>query len=112
MKLRATCLQTHNAPEMVAFYTKVFGHEPFVDGGVDFQFREEQLTVFKLDEGDGSATTGVAMVYAADDVDADYARLNALGLCNLGPPTDKPWGVRSFVVNDPDGNAVSLMKHL
>lgn len=111
MKLRAACIQTHHADALVAFYTRVFGHSPYVDGDVDYQFAAEQLTVFRLDDGE-PATQNIALVFTVGDVDAEYARLDDLGLCNATPPTNKPWGVRSFLIHDPDGNTVSFTKAL
>jgi predicted enzyme related to lactoylglutathione lyase len=110
MTLRASCIQARNAGSLVNFYRKVFGHEPEVDGGVDFRFQPEQLTVYQLGEGEGPETSGIAMIYQAEDVDAEYARLDTLGLANLTAPTDKPWGVRSFMIEDPAGNRVSFIK--
>jgi catechol-2,3-dioxygenase len=46
MKLRAACIQVRDARPLTEFYTKVFGHEPEVDGGVDFRFCPEQLTIY------------------------------------------------------------------
>lgn len=108
MQLRAACIQTHNADALVDFYTKVFQHAPFDDGGVDYQFTPEQLTVFRLSESEQPATAHAALVYAVSDVDLVYARLLGQGLAASGPPTDKPWGVRSFLMQDPDGNTVSF----
>lgn len=110
MKLRAACLSTRNIDPMVAFYTSLFGHAPEIDGDVDFRFVPEQLTVFRLEGQERAATSNASLIYAVDDVDAVYARLSALGLCSEGAPTDKPWGVRSFLVRDPDGNLVSFAK--
>lgn len=112
MKLRAACIQARDALPLVAFYRKVFGHEPEVDGDVDFRFCPEQLTVYRMGEGEGTETRGVAMIYRVEDVDAEYARLTDLGLANLGAPTDKPWGIRSFMIRDPAGNLVSFTKDI
>lgn len=111
MRLRAACLMTRNLEAMVAFYEKMFGHAPEVDGNVDFRFVPEQLTVFRL-EADEQPTQELALIYDVEDADAVYARLDALGLCNASTPTDKPWGVRSFMVIDPDGNMVSFAQRL
>ena len=112
MKLRAACIQARDALPLVDFYTLVFGHEPEVDGGVDVRFYPEQLTVYRMGEEEGSETHGIAMIYQVEDVDAEYARLDGLGLANLGAPTDKPWGVRSFMIRDPAGNLVSFTKDI
>lgn len=112
MKFHAACIQTRDALPLVSFYRKLFGHEPDVADGVDFRFHEEQLTVYQMGEGEGSETHGIAMIYRVEDVDAEYARLDGLGLANLGAPTDKPWGVRSFMIRDPAGNLVSFTKDI
>jgi predicted enzyme related to lactoylglutathione lyase len=112
MKLRAACIQARDALPLVDFYRKVFGHEPEVDGGVDFRVYPEQLTVYQMGEGNGPETRGIAMIYRVEDVDAEYDRLNELGLANLGAPMDKPWGVRSFMIRDPAGNLVSFTKDI
>jgi uncharacterized glyoxalase superfamily protein PhnB len=112
MKLRAACIQARDARPLVEFYQMVFGHEPEVDAGVDFRFYDEQLTVYQLGEGEGPETHGIAMIYKVDDVDSEFTRLNARGLTNLVAPTDKPWGVRSFMVEDPAGNLVSFTEDI
>lgn len=111
MKLHGACVQTHNIEAMVDFYKKIFGYEPTVDGGVDFRFLNSQLIIFKLNDEKALPTKAVALIYNVDDVDFEYSRLNDLGIAN-NPPTNKPWGVRSFVVNDPDDNIVSFVKSL
>jgi uncharacterized glyoxalase superfamily protein PhnB len=40
-----------------------------------------------------------------DDVDAVHATVTTLEGCTVsGPPKDHPWGERSFLLTDPDGN--------
>ena len=109
MKLFGACIQTHNIEEMVAFYSKIFGYQPAVDGGVDFRFPDHQLIIYRLTDTAMPETKAAALIYSVDDVDAVYSRLAVLNMTDK-PPTDKPWGVRSFVITDPDGNTVSFMK--
>jgi uncharacterized glyoxalase superfamily protein PhnB len=40
----------------------------------------------------------------ADDIDATYEELKALGAHIVDPLEKKPWGLRQFTVRDPDGN--------
>lgn len=40
------------------------------------------------------------------DLDATYARFQELGIATEGPPSVKPWGMRDFLLLDPDGNLV------
>ena len=40
-----------------------------------------------------------------EDVDAVHATVSQLESCSVsGPPKDHPWGERSFLLTDPDGN--------
>jgi uncharacterized glyoxalase superfamily protein PhnB len=112
MRLQGACIQTHNITKLVDFYKKVFEKEPVVDGGVDYRFYDTQLVVFKLEDEKMPPTRNVALIYAVDDVDYEYYRLLNQDIKIDYPPTDKPWGVRSFIVNDPDGNTVSFFRNL
>lgn len=112
MRLRAACLMTHNIRAMAAFYAALFGREAEVVDVVDYRFASEQLTLFRLEDADETpSTTHASLIYTVDDPDAVHARLAAQGI-DAPPPTDKPWGVRSFLVTDPDGNLVSFTKPL
>jgi predicted enzyme related to lactoylglutathione lyase len=42
------------------------------------------------------------------DVDAEYARLRDVVDSWVNEPTDMPWGNRSLLLRDPDGNLVNL----
>lgn len=54
-----------------------------------------------------------ALVLAADDVDALYARLKGLGVECAGAPTDQPaWGIRAAHFRDPDGNLIEVFSPL
>ncbi len=51
---------------------------------------------------------GSAIGVTVDDVDAAYERIVALAddfsLSLSGPPKEHPWGEKSFLLTDPDGN--------
>lgn len=112
MRLHGVCIQTHNIAKLVDFYKKVFEQEPDVDGGVDYRFYEAQLIIFKLEVDKAPSTKNAALIYAVDDVDYEYNRLVNLEIRIPSPPTDKPWDVRSFIFDDPDGNTVSFMVNI
>lgn len=42
------------------------------------------------------------------DVDEEYTRLQAFVKTWVKPPTNQPWGTRSFYSRDPDGNLVDF----
>lgn len=45
---------------------------------------------------------GLILSFEVDDVDAEFERLKAAGLEIYQNLQDKPWGERSFVINDPN----------
>ncbi|MGN6325417.1 VOC family protein [Pseudolysinimonas sp.] len=47
-------------------------------------------------------------VGSAGEVDAAFASLRALGATIVQEPTVMPWGNRSLLVEDPDGNLVNV----
>lgn len=50
----------------------------------------------------------VIVEFLTRDVDADYARLRDAVHSWVNEPTDMPWGNRSLLLRDPDGNLVNL----
>jgi uncharacterized glyoxalase superfamily protein PhnB len=50
----------------------------------------------------------LSLYVEVDDVDATYERVRATGAPVDGPPSDKPWGDRSFALADPQGVRVYL----
>lgn len=49
------------------------------------------------------AGEGLFFVLNVPSADREYGRLFAAGAELLGPPTDQPWGMRSFALRDPNG---------
>jgi predicted enzyme related to lactoylglutathione lyase len=62
--------------------------------------------------GAGSARAAdnhsVIIEFRVDDVDAEYTRLKAFVGEWVREPTTMPWGNRSILFRDPDGNLVNL----
>jgi predicted enzyme related to lactoylglutathione lyase len=46
------------------------------------------------------------------DANAEYRRVQALGVEVKEPPKDLPWGYRYFHIEDPDGNGVDIVQAL
>lgn len=51
---------------------------------------------------------GIWMNLEVEDVDAEYARIQAAGLPVAVTLRDEPWGERHFTVTDPNGVAVNV----
>jgi uncharacterized glyoxalase superfamily protein PhnB len=56
------------------------------------------------------AAGGILINFEVEDVDAEYARLQAHGAEMLLPLRDEPWGQRHFIVRGPDGVAIDIIK--
>jgi uncharacterized glyoxalase superfamily protein PhnB len=63
-------------------------------------------------KGAGAGAPGrrdqIILDFVADDVDAEYPRIAALGVDWVMPPTTQPWGNRSMIFRDPAGNLVNV----
>jgi uncharacterized glyoxalase superfamily protein PhnB len=112
LKLYGACVQTKNISEMVKYYSKLFGKEPTVDGGVDHRFLDEQFIIYKLSDNETPTTQNMSMIYQVACAKSYYEELKDKNLPLLDPPTNKPWGVCSFILKDPDGNTISFFNNL
>ncbi|BCJ60298.1 VOC family protein [Micromonospora endophytica] len=55
---------------------------------------------------------GLLVVFVVDDIDAEYARLQAAGVAIATPLQTEPWGERFFQVTDPNGVILQLVQWL
>jgi catechol 2,3-dioxygenase-like lactoylglutathione lyase family enzyme len=53
-------------------------------------------------------TPAVVVFLQVVDAGAVWKRLRSDGVDGLGPVRDQPWGLREFVVTDPDGNRIRI----
>lgn len=118
MKLASIRIITDNLDPMVAFYETVTGLKaqrpapPFAElvSPVATLAIGHSQTVPLF--GDGSAHAAdnhsVIVEWEVDDVDAEFERLDRLATEWVQTPTTMPWGNRSILLRDPDGNLVNL----
>ncbi len=64
------------------------------------------LALFTEDAARPADNHSVIIEFEVADVDAEYARLQGLTAAFVQAPTTMPWGNRSLLVRDPDGNLV------
>jgi uncharacterized glyoxalase superfamily protein PhnB len=50
----------------------------------------------------------VILDFEVEDVDKEYRRLGTLVTEFVLPPTHQPWGNRSMLFRDPDGNLINF----
>lgn len=107
---------TEKLQESKDFYMRHFGFElafesnwyielvtPKRDAGISFTLPERE-------EGEFFNGRGCILSLEVDDVDAEYKRLQKEGLLIYQEIQEKPWGERSFVIDDPNGVHVYIYK--
>ena len=114
---------TDDVSSLAEFYTAVIGPGIIGAGVVPNDYYVElptggatlALCRRRFTEADGcgaplpvTAAERVILDFEVDDVDATYARLTSLGVTWVMAPTDQPWGARSAMFRDPDGNVANL----
>jgi uncharacterized glyoxalase superfamily protein PhnB len=70
------------------------------------------FTLPQREEGEFFNGKGVILSFEVENVDAEYNRLKEAGLEIYQNLQDKPWGERSFVVNDPNGVHLYIYKSI
>ncbi|MCC3158236.1 VOC family protein [Hymenobacter sp. 15J16-1T3B] len=122
MKFVSARIITADLPRLVQFYEHVTGLAVtrYTEDFVEMQMATATLAIatprtLALSGGDAvaqpAANRSVFLEFRVTDVDADYQRL-AAGLdaaaAVVQAPTTMPWGNRSLLLRDPDGNLVNL----
>jgi lactoylglutathione lyase len=109
----APCIPVSDIARAVAFYERVFGFAKTFENGDPVGFvvlkrddAEVHLTLVKDHRG---ATHNVMHLIVGSGVDEVYARCEAGdGARIIKRVRDAPWGMRTFVVADPDGNRIDV----
>jgi catechol 2,3-dioxygenase-like lactoylglutathione lyase family enzyme len=114
-KIFRVTLEVSNIDEAAAFYAKLLGQPGKRHPGARHYFDCGGVILAVLDPTQGGVTPTPgpkSLYFAVDDLEAVHARAKALGA--LAPyqvhgqpaaePIKRPWGERSFYVNDRWGN--------
>jgi uncharacterized glyoxalase superfamily protein PhnB len=109
-----TTFSTEKLQESKDFYMDHFGFKlayesdwyielvtPAGDAGISF-------TLPQREEGEFFNGKGMILSFEVEDVEAEYNRLKEHNVPIYQDLQDKPWGERSFVVDDPNGVHVYL----
>jgi catechol 2,3-dioxygenase-like lactoylglutathione lyase family enzyme len=111
-------------PQMVAFYRDALGFEIEWDGqgpyaefkheGMRFSMYQRALLPGLLGQAptfpsglNGTFELAIDLPTSAD-ADAMFARVIAAGGRPVYAPRDEPWGMRSSMIADPDGNLIEI----
>ncbi|WP_394788630.1 VOC family protein [Rhodoferax sp.] len=103
---------------LVSFYTRLTGisaTRPVPDfaelrfaGLVLAISTERMVQQFNAGAARAAANRSAILEFEVDDVDALYQRLGDASMDTAMPPTTMPWGNRSLLLRDPDGNVVNV----
>lgn len=79
------------------------------EAGFNLIYLRTGLASFKPASAAGPAD-GLLVVFTVDDIDGDYARLQADGVEVVTPIETEPWGERYFQMTDPNGVVYQLVQ--
>ena len=116
--LASVRLVTDDVARLVSFYELLTGRtarwatpafaELVSDRGTLAVAGTETLALFGADLAEPGAKRSAIIEWWVDDVDAEWARVrDGVGEA-VQEPTTMPWGNRSLLLRDPDGNLVNL----
>jgi catechol 2,3-dioxygenase-like lactoylglutathione lyase family enzyme len=122
MKLASARIVTRDVAALTRFYREVTGVAP-VESKDYVEFRTACGTLaiccHRSMEANGAAgatmpatNLSVVLDFQVDDVDRERTRLAAAGVKFVLQPTDQPWGNRSMLFRDPDGNLINFFAPL
>lgn len=114
MRFASVRIVTAEVDRLVAFYERLLGRSAERLAPVFAEFRSDTGTLAVGDvrtvpvEGLRTGGSGVLVEFLVDDVDATFAEVSSWAPEVVQEPTTMPWGNRSAIVRDPDGNLVNL----
>ncbi|HTH99373.1 MAG TPA: VOC family protein [Acidisoma sp.] len=114
----STRLITGDIRRLVDFYALVTGIAPSWPAPVFAEFltaratlaigAAETMALFGTPPARPGENHCAIVEFRVADVDREAARLAAAGIALVQEPTTMPWGNRSLLLRDPDGNLVNL----
>ena len=122
MELVQSRIITDDVERLAAFYARLLGvpaalNEYYVEvpaGRVSVGFSKRRFTEDQrcrpATARDGPQDRGPETIldFLVGDIDAEYERIKALGVEWVMPPTTQPWGSRSMIFRDPEGNLINV----
>ncbi|WEG07563.1 VOC family protein [Microbacterium horticulturae] len=118
MRMAATRIITDDVDTLVSFYEKVTGitaerlHPMFAEirtaSGTLAIASSATVPLLGEDAAEARSNRSIMLDFLVDDVDATYATLRDSAMVFVNTPTDMPWGNRSLLIRDPDGNLINF----
>ncbi|RUS46667.1 VOC family protein [Cohnella sp. AR92] len=120
MNFASVRIITDDVDRLVEFYEKVMGvsaerpalvFAELVAPSFTLAIGHSQTTqLFGADSAVAASNRTVMMEFRVDDVEAEYERLKPYVDNWVMEPTTMPWGNRSMLFRDPDGNLLNLFE--
>jgi uncharacterized glyoxalase superfamily protein PhnB len=112
---------TGDVQRLAAFYARLLGarvalNDYYVEvpaGPATVGFSRRRFTEYRDDLAAGRGCLSphraeVILDFLAADVDAEYPRVDALGVAWVMRPATQPWGSRSMTFRDPEGVLINV----
>jgi predicted enzyme related to lactoylglutathione lyase len=116
MELVQSRIVTDDVEGLAAFYSRLVGtpvalNEYYVEvpaGAASVGLSKCRFTEYRADGPGQPQRQETVLDFLVSDVDAEYERIAALGVDWVMPPTTQPWGSRSMIFRDPEGNLINV----
>lgn len=117
MSLSSIRIITEDVDRLAAFYERVTGRSAerpapgfaqFTGAGATLAIASTATVEMLGDAMSPHANRSVFIEFEVTDVDGEFSRLQPAPDDVVLAPTTMPWGNRSALIRDPDGNAVNL----
>ena len=127
LKASFTVISTSSMNEARDFYVKYFGFEVFFDTGwyvhlhgkrdgsgvpIELAFMTPNNETLPEEMQTAFNGSGVFISLEVEEIDAIYKRLVADGFEAIVEICDEPWGQRHFIIRDPGGTFVDIVKSI
>jgi catechol 2,3-dioxygenase-like lactoylglutathione lyase family enzyme len=117
MKLASTRLVTTDVAALAEFYRAVTGISPAGSGDY-LEFRtpgmilalcsQRAIDAYNAGGAKAGANRSSILEFQVEDVDVERSRLEGIVAEWVLEPTNQPWGNRSMLFRDPDGNLINF----
>src|ERR1700758_4069654 len=122
MKFASVRVVTPDIERLIEFYQRLSGTEAvrLADGFAEIRFEvstlaistEHLIKLFNVGVATAAANQSAILEFEVEAVDAVFERMNASGTTIVMPTTLMPWGNRSLLLRDPDGNLINIFSRL